>query len=123
MIYGIGTDICDIKRIEENLEKFGEKFVRRILTQQEIGAAGDRLEDAAFIAKRFAAKEACSKALKVGIGKSLSFLDIVVEKTNDGAPTMHLIGIPSETFNGIRLHVSLSDEAGLAHAYVIAEEV
>lgn len=122
MIYGIGTDICSVARVVDILEKHGNKFVRRILTEEEISTAGDKINDPYFLARRFAGKEAVAKALRVGIGKKLSFLDVVFSSEHEGAPTVRLVGLPSSTFAHIRLHISFSDDADMAHAFAVAEQ-
>lgn len=119
MIYGIGTDLCDIARIAKLLEKQGEKLIQRVLTPQEIAAAPHPIP-AHFIAKRWAAKEALSKALGTGIGENLSFQDINIQRKISGQPTLHLH--PSHPQSTLKFHLSLSDEENYALAYVIAEE-
>ncbi|MDE0723588.1 MAG: holo-ACP synthase [Alphaproteobacteria bacterium] len=117
MIIGVGVDICDISRIKKILLRDKEQFKARILANGEI--CKDTPE--AF-AKRFAAKEAVSKALGCGIGSQLSFQDITLAHHESGQPYVALSAKATERFGDITFHLSLSDEAGLAAAYVVAEK-
>ena len=112
MAIKVGTDIVSIKRVEESIEKFGYKFLDRFLNQEEI----DCLKKVESIAGYWAAKEAVSKALGCGIGKELSFKDIVVKKNSNNAP--YFI-IESENFNIIEASLSISHDGGFAIAVVI----
>lgn len=117
MIKGIGTDIIDIRRIEKLVNKSGwEAFAQKILTQKEISELPENHEKrTARLAKRFAAKEAISKAYGSGIGSEIKFHDIEVSNNEKGAP--------SATVNGRteKIHISISDEHPYAIAYVILE--
>ena len=122
MVIGIGTDIVQIDRIAKVLERQGDKFAQRILTlteQQEFA----RLDNSvAFLAKRFAAKEAVAKALGTGIGHGVSFQDITVIKDNKGAPAISLSGGAELVMLGrgaSQVLLSLADEVQYAIAYAI----
>lgn len=122
MIIGVGTDIITIDRIEYALEAFGSKFLHRILTDKErnyLIEITNKENKIAFLAKRFAAKEAISKALGTGIGEDLSFQDIEVSNNMDGKPIVSV-----KKFPNVNIHLSLSDEKeGLAIAFAVAEAV
>ncbi len=122
MIVGIGTDIVRIERIAHSLTRLGEKFAHRILTPNELETWQKR-PSAAWLAKRFAAKEAVAKAFGTGIGR-LSFQHIEVKNNKLGAPELVLHGYGQELQQqqGIRhLHISLSDEQDNAVAFVVFE--
>ncbi len=123
MIAGIGTDIVKISRIEKAYVHLGEKFARRILTESEYTFFAERNFSVAFLATRFAAKEAASKALGTGIGK-VSFHDIEVVSSLSGAPVLRFSGAAHQlqVENDIcALHISLSDEKEYAQAFVVLE--
>ena len=124
MIVGVGSDLVHISRIETVLERQGEAFAKRILRAEELETFyqknGPR-QRAAFMAKRFAAKEALSKALKTGIGK-VSWQHILVANSNSGAPEITLSDQALKVFKalgGTSIHLSLSDEQDLALAFVV----
>ncbi len=121
MIIGIGTDIISLERIEYALEAFGSKFLQRILTVRERNyfiEIHNKENKIAYLAKRFAAKEAISKALGVGIGENLSFQDIEISNNDLGKPIVTLVNIEKVT-----VHLSLSDEKeGFAIAFALAEK-
>ena len=124
MIYGIGTDIVSIKRIQEILNKNRDGFINRVLTEHERALFANKADSAAFCAKRFAAKEAFSKALGTGIGRVVSFQDLTVRKNENGKPYF----VPSEKLRlylqekGIKQgHLSISDESLNALAFVVLE--
>lgn len=127
MILGLGTDICDIRRIEKTLERFGERFTHRIFTEKERARAERRpLTLAGTYAKRFAAKEACSKALGTGLKRGVFWRDMGVSNLPSGQPTMILTGgaarrLAELTPPGFRphIHVSLTDDYPLAVSFVI----
>jgi len=128
MIAGLGEDMVDIRRIEAVLTRKGEAFIDRILTAHEQAQAQKYQEGrprAAFIAKRFAAKEACAKALGTGIRRGVMFRDISVHNDALGRPALTLTGGAGERLAAIArhasLHLSLSDEYPYAHATVIIE--
>ena len=124
MIYGVGTDIVSIDRIQKIILKNREGFIKRVLTEHEQALFANKADSAAFCAKRFAAKEAFSKALGTGIGKVVSFQDLTVRNNENGKPHF----IPSEKLRlyllekGIKqAHLSISDESQNAVAFVILE--
>ncbi len=124
MIVGIGTDIVSIPRIEAAWQRSGERFARRVLTAKEHAVFQHRKFSIAYLATRFAAKEAASKALGTGIGK-VSFQDIEVSNLVSGAPELTFYGaaLALQHEKGItRLHISLSDEKEYAQAFVILEK-
>ncbi len=92
MIIGIGSDLIDIRRVEQTLERFGDRFVERIFTEVEQRKSESRRMRAASYAKRFAAKEACSKALGTGIRRGVFWKDMGVVNIRGGQPTMALTG-------------------------------
>lgn len=127
MIFGIGTDIVHVTRIHDSLAKYGDKFAKRILTPEEFDEFREFkiiAHKAAFVAKRFAAKEATAKAMGTGFRNGLSLQHIGVTHNENGKPTLDFIAL-AKTFadeNNIqRTHVSLSDERDYAIAFVILE--
>ncbi len=124
MILGIGTDLCDIGRIERALERHGERFARRILVEAELDRFRRHRKPAAYLAKRFAAKEAFSKALGTGIGFPVNWHNVWVENAPSGKPSLGFskpLAALLERRGIARVHVSLTDEVGMACAYVIVE--
>jgi len=124
MILGIGTDLCEIKRIEQALERWGERFARRILVESELAVFRRRKKSAAYLAKRFAAKEAFSKALGTGIHFPVNWHNVWVVNDRSGKPLLEFSRPLAELLErrGIeKVHVSLTDEIGMACAFVIAE--
>ena len=121
MTIAIGTDIVEIQRIASALERQGDKFVQRILTESEIVEYQARGNSVAFLAKRFAAKEAIAKALGTGIGRGISFQHMIVSNNSDGAPQVELQANAAERLKqmgGSQVLLSLSDEKNYALAYV-----
>ena len=128
MIIGIGSDLCDIRRIESTLTKFGDRFVERCFTEIERCKSDRRAERAASYAKRFAAKEACAKALGTGLRHGVFWRDMRVVNLPSGQPTMKLTGGAAERLARITpagceafIHLTITDEAPLAQAFVIIE--
>jgi holo-[acyl-carrier protein] synthase len=128
VIIGIGSDLVDIRRIEKTIEKFGQRFVDRCFTPIEQGKSDRRAERAASYAKRFAAKEACSKALGTGLRMGIAWKEMGVVNLPGGKPTMALTGgaarrLEELTPVGMRavLHVTITDEYPLAQAFVVIE--
>jgi len=128
MIIGFGNDLCDIRRIEESLERFGERFIQRCFTDIERSKSEGRPSRAASYAKRFAAKEACAKALGTGMTQGVFWRDMGVVNLPSGKPTMALTGGAAErllllTPPGYQtmIHLTLTDEFPLAQAQVIIE--
>jgi holo-[acyl-carrier protein] synthase len=121
MTIAIGTDIVEIKRIADALERQGDKFVQRILTESEIAEFHERGNSVAFLAKRFAAKEAIAKALGTGIGRGINFQHMIVSNNADGAPQVELQENAADRLkqlDGTKVLLSLSDEKNYALAYV-----
>lgn len=127
MIIGIGTDIVQIQRIAEAQKQYGDKFIRRILTlsEQERLAVLSPKQQTAYLAKRYAIKEAVVKALGCGIGARASWLDIEVRNDESGAPYVVLSGRAEETLahkcRQAKIHISVSDDVN-AVAFVVIEE-
>jgi holo-[acyl-carrier protein] synthase len=126
MIIGIGSDIVDIRRIEQTLERFGERFLERIFTDQERRKAESRTNAVATYAKRFAAKEACAKALGTGFRAGVFFRDLGVVNLPGGKPTLKLTGGAAQRLAAItpagmtaQIDLTLTDEYPLAQAFVI----
>jgi len=124
MIYGVGTDIVSIDRVEYILSKNKDGFVRRVLSEYEQALFANKGNSASYCAKRFAAKEAFAKALGTGIGKVVSFQDLTVRNNEEGKPYF----IPSEKLRLYlvdkkikQAHLSLSDEKYNAVAFVVLE--
>jgi holo-[acyl-carrier protein] synthase len=130
VILGIGNDLVDIKRIESSLERFGDRFIKRIFTEVEQRRSEGRAERAASYAKRFAAKEACSKALGTGLRRGVFWRDMGVINLRGGKPTMALTGgalarLAEITPAGMtaQIDLSITDEYPLAQAFVIISAV
>jgi holo-[acyl-carrier protein] synthase len=130
MIIGLGSDLIDIRRIEKTLERHGERFIDRIFTDTEKRKSEGRKQRAASYAKRFAAKEACSKALGTGLSHGVFWKDMGVANLPSGKPTMVLTGgaktrleqmVPSG--NRANIHLTITDDFPLAQAFVIIEAV
>ena len=130
MILGIGTDMIDIRRIEQAIERFGDRFLDRIFTDAERSKCDRRANRSASYARRFAAKEACSKALGTGFRDGVFWRDLGVVNLASGQPSMRLTGgalrrLEEITPEGMtaRLDVTLTDEPPLAQAVVIITAV
>jgi holo-[acyl-carrier protein] synthase len=130
MIVGIGSDLIDIRRIEKTLERYGEKFIERIFTPVEVRKSEGRAQRAASYAKRFAAKEACAKALGTGLRAGVFWRDMGVVNLRSGKPTMALTGGAAKRLallvpDGHRahIHLTITDDFPLAQAFVIIEAV
>ncbi len=130
MIIGIGSDLCNIERITATLDKFGARFVGRVFTDIEQAKAAKRTDSirAATFAKRFAAKEACAKALGTGIYRGVFFRDMGVVNLPSGQPTLQLTGGALEKLRSMtpagmtaRIHLTLTDDHPWAQAFVIIE--
>ena len=130
MILGLGNDVIDIRRIEQSIERYGERFLTRIFTDVERAKSDKRLHRAASYAKRFAAKEACSKALGTGLRKGVFWRDMGVVNLSSGRPTMHLTGgalaqlraITPEGYEA-RIDLTITDDFPHAQAIVIISGV
>ncbi len=130
MIIGFGIDLCDIRRIEESLARYGERFTKRCFTEVERAKSDGRAQRAASYAKRFAAKEACAKALGTGIRSGIFWRDMGVVNLTSGKPTMVFSGGAAERLQALippghdaAVHVTLTDEFPLAQAQVIIEAI
>lgn len=128
MIIGIGSDLIDIRRVEQSLERFGERFVKRCFTDIEQAKSERRKNRAASYAKRFAAKEACSKALGTGLANGVFWKDMGVVNLPGGKPTMLLTGGAAEKLAELMpagheafIHLTITDEHPYAQAFVIIE--
>jgi holo-[acyl-carrier protein] synthase len=124
VILGIGTDLCDIGRIERALERFGERFARRVLVPSELERFRRHRKPAAYLAKRFAAKEAFSKALGTGIHFPVNWHNVWVENAPSGKPSLRFSAPLAALLKErkiVAVHVSLTDEIGMACAYVVVE--
>lgn len=129
MIIGIGQDICDVKRIESTINRFGDRFKNRIFTKEEINKCESRSNFIDSYARRFAAKEACSKALGTGFRKGVFYKDIEVVNLKSGKPTIKLNGGALDQYRLITLNhkdalieISLTDDKKLALAIVIISD-
>ena len=130
MILGIGSDLCDIRRIEKVIVRHGDRFINRVFTDVERSRAERKAGRIETYAKRFAAKEACSKALGTGFRRGVFFRDLGVVNLPSGCPTMKLTGGALRQLKGItpqgfeaRIDVSLTDEYPLAQAFVVISAV
>ncbi len=128
MIIGIGSDLIDIRRVEKTLERHGPRFIARVFTEIEKEKSERRRERAASYAKRFAAKEACAKALGTGISRGVFWRDMGVVNLPGGKPTMRLTGGAAARLAAIVpegqeafIHLTITDDYPLAQAFVIIE--
>lgn len=128
MIIGMGNDLCDIRRIEKSLERFGDRFLNRVFTEAERNKAMRRANPAWTLAKRFAAKEACAKALGTGFSQGVYLRDIGVVNLPSGRPTLLLTNgaksrLDDMTPAGTRadIQITLTDEYPLSQAIVIIQ--
>lgn len=131
MIIGIGVDIVEISRIAKSLERFGEKFEQRVFTKNEIAVAGKKANQKIrinYYAKRFAAKEAFSKAIGLGIGRGINFTDIEIINDEKGKPKIKLNSNARHFLqdhlkqNNFKIDVSMSDTKNIAEAFVVVSE-
>ncbi|MGY6410957.1 MAG: holo-ACP synthase [Alkalilacustris sp.] len=130
MILGVGTDLANIERIAGTLERFGDRFRYRVFTDTEIAKAERRRNVAATYAKRWAAKEACSKALGTGLRMGIAWRDMAVRNLGTGQPVMEVTGWAAERLAAMTppghtatIHVSLTDDHPWAQAFVVIEAV
>ncbi len=130
MIIGIGNDIIDIRRVERTLERFGERFIQRIFTTTERARSERRAGRVASYAKRFAAKEACSKALGTGFRRGVYWRDMGVVNLSSGKPTMELKGGAAKRLAELvpdgmtaQIDITITDEPPIAQAIVIISAV
>ena len=128
MILGIGTDLANIERIEGTLARFGDRFRNRVFTPVEQAKAARRRDVAGTYAKRWAAKEACSKALGTGLRMGISWRDMAVSNLRSGQPVMEVTGWAAERLASMTpegheaiIHVTLTDDHPWAQAFVVIE--
>lgn len=128
MIIGIGNDLIDIRRIEKTITRFGQRFIDRVFTPVEIGRSERRANRVPSYAKRFAAKEACSKALGTGFNRGVFMKDIGVVNLPGGKPTLQLTNGALDRLQALTppghhavIHLTLTDEPPIAEAQVIIE--
>ena len=128
MIVGIGSDLIDIRRVEKTLGRHGERFIRRVYTDIEQAKSEGRAARAASYAKRFAAKEACAKALGTGMAQGVFWRDMGVVNLPGGKPTMALTGGAAARLESLMptgckaaIHLTITDDYPLAQAFVIIE--
>ncbi|WP_435230804.1 holo-ACP synthase [Pseudopelagicola sp. nBUS_20] len=128
MILGIGTDLANIDRVAQTLDRFGDRFRHRVFTEIELVKAARRRDEAGTLAKRWAAKEACLKALGTGLRMGISWKDMEVSNLQTGQPIMQLTGwadkrLKSMTPDGHHaiIHVTLTDDHPWAQAFVVIE--
>jgi holo-[acyl-carrier protein] synthase len=128
LIIGTGTDLANIDRINKVLLRYGDRFRNRVFTKNEQAKAKKRLDEAGTLAKRWAAKEACSKALGTGLRMGISWKDMAVSNIDTGQPVMTLTGWAKKRLFELTpegylstLHVSLTDDHPWAHAIVIID--
>src|SRR6516165_6702149 len=128
MIIGLGSDLIDIRRVEKSIARFGERFLSRIFTETERTKSDRRAQRAASYAKRFAAKEACSKALGTGLRRGVFWRDMGVVNLPSGQPTMKLSGGAAKRLKAMLppgtepfIHLTLTDEGAFAQAFVVIE--
>ena len=124
MIYGVGTDLIEIKRIDRALQRFGERFARRILCEPELKRFRDHKQPVSYLAKRFAAKEAFTKALGTGIHAPANWHGVWVVNLDSGKPVLEFspeLGKLLRKRKILNSHLSLTDERDIAAATVILE--
>ena len=128
MIVGLGSDLIDIRRVEKTLEQHGERFIARVFTEIERQKSERRRMRAASYAKRFAAKEACAKALGTGIARGVYWRDMGVVNQPGGKPTMVLTNGAAERLGRLvpdgheaAIHLTITDDYPLAQAFVVIE--
>ncbi len=123
-IAGIGSDIVQIDRVRRIWRRYPARFPQRILSDAESAELGGQADPAAFLARRFAAKEAAAKALGTGISQGVAFTDFTVSHTGAGQPRLELRGRALEVMQQQSIesaHLSISDDAGYAVAFVVLE--
>jgi holo-[acyl-carrier protein] synthase len=128
MIYGVGTDICDVRRIAATLGRRGERFAEKVLGPHELEVFRERrakveARGVSYLATRFSAKEAFSKAIGLGMRMPMTWRDCEVVKAHSGKPYIRLHGALAEWFQkrGLQAHVSVTDETDYAASFVVVE--
>jgi holo-[acyl-carrier-protein] synthase len=129
MIYGLGTDICDVRRIRDSLDRHGERFARKILSEAELATWRTRSarwpeRGVRYLATRFSAKEAFSKAVGLGMRMPMTWRLCEVGKLASGQPVIVLHGVLREWFEarGLSAHISVTDETDYAASFVVVEK-
>ena len=129
MIFGIGTDICDVRRIRASVERYGERFAQKILSDGEMATFKERSarwpdRGVSFLATRFSAKEAFSKAIGTGMRMPMTWRSCEIAKEASGKPCIVLHGTLKDWFDArkLRAHVSLTDETDYAASFVVIEQ-
>jgi holo-[acyl-carrier protein] synthase len=125
MVLGVGTDLMETKRIEESIERFGDRFLKRVFTAGEIAYCLRKKNAAESFAARFAAKEAGAKALGTGISRGVTWKEFEVRREASGQPTLHLSGRAAELAWAMgvrRMQLSLTHSRELAMAVVVVED-
>ena len=134
MIIGMGTDIVNMDRIEESLNKFGDSFIKKCFTINEANEAKEKPDQTAFFSKRFAAKEAFFKALGTGFTQGVSWQDLEISNTPSGKPQIKVQGrsleilnklsrdILNSSYSDLEVHISISDDKPFATSTVIIEK-
>lgn len=130
MILGIGVDLANIDRIQKVLDRYGDRFRNRVFSKHELKKAQSRKDEAGTLAKRWAAKEACSKALGTGLRMGIAWRDMSVSNLRSGQPTMTVTGWAKKRLDELtppdkvfKIHVSLTDDYPWAQACVIIEAI
>jgi holo-[acyl-carrier-protein] synthase len=128
VIYGVGTDLCDVRRIDAALQRRGERFAAKVLGPHELEVFRARLaavpaRGVRYLATRFSAKEAFSKAIGLGLRMPMTWRDCEIVKARSGKPEIALHGALADWFaqRGLRAHVSVTDESEYAAAFVVVE--
>ncbi len=126
MVIGVGTDLIEIRRVQQSMDRFGERFLERIFTAEEIGyCLAKRRNATESFAARFAAKEAGAKALGTGISRGVSWKELAVRRALGSRPTLHLAGRAAELAAAMgvrRVHLSLTHSREMALAVVVLED-
>ena len=128
MILGVGIDLVSVRRIQELENKFKQKFLQKVFTKNEILASQKKFSSEIFLAKRFAAKEAFSKALGLGLGRGINFSDIEISNDDLGKPQIKILNNKEEFVKkhfhceDFSVHLSLTDEESFASAVVLIEK-
>lgn len=124
MVLGVGVDVVEVERLRKLIARHGRRFLRRVFTAREIAWCGRRAQPEVHYAARFAAKEAVLKALGTGWSEGLAFTQVEVRRARSGAPSVVLTGAArarARKAGAARFHLSLSHDAGVAVAFVLAE--
>ena len=125
MIFGTGIDIIEVDRIKNSIQKYSDRFKKKIFTQKEIDYCHSQADPAKHFAARFTVKEAVSKCFGTGITGAIPWKDIEVDKLNSGQPVLNLYGNGKELFNQLNLkhiHISITHDKTYAVAHAIAEK-